>query len=303
MASITRSANIFRSNKGDPMTEYNDNTQNPHSGDENIIAKCIERLNSLGKQQDDKPFMLYCSVDIPHPAYQTNSTWLKGVNQSNITIPSNLNFSKYNAFDKYTSESMHCNESWTDQQIICFRKTYYGLNVQTDYMLGNVMNTLFNNGFNLSNTYIVFTSDHGEDNLDHRQYGKNSMYEGASRIPLFIVGPNVKSKMVTNFTETVDVLPTLISLAGGSNNDIPKWLAGTSLMSFLNDDISDDLYGEHPDYITSQYHSLKANTGSFMVRKGKWKYIQYGHYLNTFKNYKAQLFDLDNDPQEIYDVS
>merc|ERR1711920_1101692 len=70
-------------------------------------------------------------------------------------------------------------------------------------------------------------------------------------------------------------------------------------MSFLKDEGDE----KHPDFITSQYHSLKANTGMFMVRKGKWKYIQYGHFLSDFYEYKPQLFDLENDKEEMYDVS
>eukprot|EP01083_Nonionella_stella_P165491 550644_1 len=306
LASITRSANIFKPSQGNPMNGYNDNSQNPHAADEHIANSCIQRLNELGSTAQTEPFLLYCSLNIPHPGYETNATWLKGVDVSTIIIPSNLNDTAYNAFDAYTSQSMNCyNQTWTDKQVIDFRKTYYGLNVQTDYLLGTVMDALFLNGFNLSNTYIVFTSDHGEDNLDHRQYGKNSMYEGATRVPLFIVGPNIKSRaMVTNVTESVDILPTLISLGGGATSDIPRWLSGTTLMPFLSDD--GDIHnqvGQHPEYITSQYHSLKANTGSFMVRKGKWKYIEYGHSLKAFTDYKAQLFDLELDPQEMYDVS
>merc|ERR1719445_190157 len=40
-----------------------------------------------------------------------------------------------------------------------------------------------------------------------------------------------------------------------------------------------------------------------MVRKGEWKYIQFGHYLEAFKDYKPQLFNLVQDPNEINDVS
>ena len=137
-----------------------------------------------------------------------------------------------------------------------------------------------------------------EMNLDHRQVGKNSLYEGSTRIPLFIAGPNVKEQVITNLTEMIDILPTLIEIGGGDQNTPPETLPGSSLMPFINGGDN-----KHPDYVTSQYHSLKANTGSFMVRKGKWKYIQYGHYLNAFKNYKPQLFDLDNDSNEINDVS
>ena len=115
--------------------------------------------------------------------------------------------------------------------------------------MGEVINASYLNGFNLSNTYFVFTSDHGEMNLDHREVAKNSMYEGAARIPLFISGPNVSSKIIKNFTETVDILPTLLSL-GESEENIPDRLAGTSLMAYLNGDNDN----KHPDYITSQDH-------------------------------------------------
>mmetsp|Transcript_28131 Transcript_28131/g.44618 ORF Transcript_28131/g.44618 Transcript_28131/m.44618 type:complete len:254 (-) Transcript_28131:90-851(-) len=168
-------------------------------------------------------------------------------------------------------------------------------------MLGEVMDALLANGFSLNDTYIVFTSDHGEMNLDHRQYGKNSMYEGSTRIPLFIAGPNVlPQQTVTNLTEMIDILPTLIDIAGGDGNHIPVQLPGVSLKPFVNGSADSS---DHADYVTSQYHSLKANTGSFMVRKGKWKYIQYGHYLSAYKNYEAQLFDLESDPNEVDDVS
>eukprot|EP01084_Bolivina_argentea_P108256 193464_1 len=250
------------------MSEYNDTTVNPHSSDADITEKCIQRLNILGSIQQTKPFLLYCSIDIPHPPYVTNSTWLKYVNTNKITIPLNLNKTKYNKFDQYASViDDSWNETWTDEEIINFRKTYYGLNVQTDYLLGKVINASFLNGFNLTNTFIIFTSDHGEMNLDHRQNGKNSLYEGATRIPLVIAGPNVNSNsMITNLTEMVDILPTLIQIGGVTTNEIPNWLDGSTLIPFLNNDLNDNNNNnnndnQHPDYITSQYHSLKANTG------------------------------------------
>ena len=50
-----------------------------------------------------------------------------------ITVSSNMNESRFTPFDEYTSKLMNCwKENWTDSQI---RKTYYGLNAQTDYMV------------------------------------------------------------------------------------------------------------------------------------------------------------------------
>eukprot|EP00483_Globobulimina_turgida_P008175 UN08191 len=138
-------------------------------------------------------------------------------------------------------------------------------------------------------------------NLDHRQVTKHSMYEGSARIPLFIAGPNISSNVIiNNLTETVDILPTLLSLTGEKNENIPPWLAGSTLMPFLKGNINNNT---HSNYVTSQYHSNWVNTGLFMVRKGKYKFIQYGNYLTSFKNYKPQLFDLENDPNELNDIS
>ena len=40
-----------------------------------------------------------------------------------------------------------------------------------------------------------------------------------------------------------------------------------------------------------------------MVRWDRYKYIQFGHYLKAYKDYEPQLFDLQADPLELYDIS
>ena len=57
----------------------------------------------------------------------------------------------------YTSKFENLwDENYTHQEFIDFRKTYYGLNVQADYLHGTVIDTAFRNGFNVTNTYFVF---------------------------------------------------------------------------------------------------------------------------------------------------
>ena len=104
--------------------------------------------------------------------------------------------------------------------------------------------------------------------------------------------------MVHNLTQSIDFLPTLIELAGGT---VPNSLSGHSVKPFL-DGTADHFDVERPDWITSQYHGADANTGVFMVRKGDWKYLQYGHHLDDFQNYPAQLFNVENDGTEIQNV-
>ena len=136
--------------------------------------------------------------------------------------------------------------------------------------------------------------------MEHRQIWKNSLYEGSSRIPLFFAGPGIKKGVLyKNMSQIIDILPTIIDFGGG---EIPDYLGGYSLKPYLE---GKDSEGNHPGYITSQYHSASGNTGSFMVRKDNYKYIQFGHYLTSTNKtlYKPQLFDLDTDPNEVNDIS
>ena len=47
------------------------------------------------------------------------------------------------------------------------------MNNEMDYLMGRVWESAQMNGYNLSNTLIMFTSDHGEMNIEHiGKYGK-----------------------------------------------------------------------------------------------------------------------------------
>merc|ERR1711971_218865 len=127
---------------------------------------------------------------------------------------------------------------------------------------------------------------------------------GSSRIPLFFTYTPLiaQNRLVHNLTATIDLLPTLIQLGGGKPaTDI----SGFSLLDLLTktSETAETSQQQRPSYVTSQYHSNMGNTGSFMVRKAQWKYIQFGHFLRAFANYQPQLFDVDADAQELHDVS
>ncbi|HPZ84704.1 MAG TPA: hypothetical protein PL064_14790, partial [Thermogutta sp.] len=51
-----------------------------------------------------------------------------------------------------------------------------------------------------------------------------------------------------------------------------------------------------PDWVLSEYHDTACNTGSFMIRRGPWKYIAY-------PGYEPMLFNLDEDPHEIRNLA
>lgn len=63
----------------------------------------------------------------------------------------------------------------------------------------------------LNNTVVIFTADHGELAMEHRQFYKMSMFEGSSHVPLMIMGPGLKSGLQVNqLVSLVDLFPTIL---------------------------------------------------------------------------------------------
>ena len=59
--------------------------------------------------------------------------------------------------------------------------TYYAMIAELDAMVGEMMDTVDALGLTDS-TYFIYISDHGEMNLEHGQYLKNSLYESSARV-------------------------------------------------------------------------------------------------------------------------
>jgi arylsulfatase K len=210
------------------------------------------------------------------------------------------------------SETKNVAGSYTEEEILKVRKTYYAMCAETDYLLSRVWTALTGRGYSLDNTYLVYLSDHGEMNMEHRQVWKNSMYEGSTRVPFQIAGPGVaRGKRVEQLVSLLDVFPTLVDMARETDWARHSELAGKSVLPLALSSMhsvapSKFLARVDEDRaVIAQYHSNMGNTGAFMVRKGAWKYITYGHTLSLYspKVYHAQLFNVHEDPEEILDVS
>ena len=79
-----------------------------------MVDKCVDFL----QRQDATGWMLYCSVNIPHPSFNTNATWLKYVNESAIPPPPWQDETKMHPADTYMSQSKNVWGKYTpDQQL------------------------------------------------------------------------------------------------------------------------------------------------------------------------------------------
>lgn len=156
-----------------------------------------------------------------------------------------------------------------------------------------------------NNTVILFTSDNGGDYNNYAadnspyQLGKRYLAEGGIRVPLIWYQPGTVSRGTTIDTAThiVDMLPTFLSLAGGS---LPN--ADTAKLDGV--DISPLTTGSS---IASRYiinHIVPDRCWS--VVKGKWKLVNNKDVIAKDQGNLAsniELFDVRNDQGETTDVS
>ena len=319
---LTRTADIRKATKPDPLAITNDKDNHVHEEDWKMLPKCIDFLRNkaeqrrLGAKEGLRNWMLYCSINIPHPAFDTNATWLSMVHEDKIPAPKWLPEEIFHPADSYMSQSKSVWREFNASEVHKVRKTYYAMCAETDYMLGSVIEALKNFGL-YNNTFIIFLSDHGEMNMEHRQVWKNSMYEASSRVPLIISPPpNMpamrRGQTVTNLTSLLDIYPTLVEMAQLTKSVdkvvMPSFLSGHSLFPFLYEkNRHRKVASSKPPYpkdrkIVSQYHSNMGNTGSFMLRKGNYKYIAFGRTAYD-PSYTPQLFDVVEDPEELRDLS
>ena len=101
---------------------------------------------------------------------------------------------------------------FTNEEILAIRRHYFAMVAETDAMLGQVLDTLEATG-QLNDTYIIFASDHGEMNMEHRQTLKNAMYEASARIPLIVAGPGLQQGVISDeLVSLIDLFPTLMDM-------------------------------------------------------------------------------------------
>jgi choline-sulfatase len=189
-------------------------------------------------------------------------------------------------------------------------RSYYGAISHIDREVGLILEQLDAAGV-AENTIVVFSSDHGDQMLEHGLMGKNCFFEASVRVPFIIRFPKrVQPAQYEELVESVDLVPTLFELAGLPE---PYSNQGRSLVGLLAGDGGDYIprsavFSENiiPEVITGgrdEFEFIKGegirgirHPDAKMVRTRRWKYI---YYPEGF----AELYDLESDPQELTNLA
>lgn len=262
---------------------YTKYTQKEYSND--LI---FTELLAFVEQNKKKPFFLMWTTPLPHVSLQAPEKWV------------DYYVKKFGDEKPYTGTAgyMPCRYP---------HATYAAMISYFDWQIGKLIEKLKNDGL-YENTIIIFTSDNGptfnggSDSpwfnsggpfKSEYGWGKCFLHEGGIRVPTIVTWPakikkGTKSDHICSFQ---DVMPTLADIV---NITCPETDGISILPTLLGEKNKQKehkfLYWEYPD----QRIGIKA------VRMGKWK----GIITDIRKgNTKMQLFDLENDLQELHDIS
>lgn len=169
-----------------------------------------------------------------------------------------------------------------------YRAGYFGVINHIDDQIGRVLVSL------PRNTVVLFVSDHGEMLGDHQWIRKRNAFEPSARVPYLMRFPDsmgIEGRQVRDEpVELMDIMPTLLDVAGA---DIPETVDGRSLLPLLRGETTD-----WREYVHGECSAVPdLGSGMQYVTDGRTKYIWHpgrGEEL---------LFDLENDPREMCDLS
>jgi arylsulfatase A-like enzyme len=240
-------------------------------------------LELLDKKDPNRPFFMQVSFFAPHTPLNPPMKYLdlyRNVNMDSLPIGE---WSRR----KFPQPVMEYDQKRSDESAYSdmARKAYYAHITHLDILMGRVINWLKKNN-EIENTYIIFTSDHGDMMGDHNQYAKVCPYRGSVMIPFIVVPPKsmvCKSGITSDkLISLTDIMPSVLDAAG---IDIPDTVEGLNFNPLLRNKAV-----KWRDYIHMEH--AWGNYSWEAIVNHREKFIWYT--VSGDKEY----FDLETDPME-----
>ncbi|WP_211324119.1 sulfatase [Echinicola strongylocentroti] len=174
---------------------------------------------------------------------------------------------------------------------------YYASLTYMDAQVGKVLRELERLDMD-ENTIVVLWGDHGWHLGDHAIWTKHTNYEQANRIPIIFRAPGVTASgsSTKQFAETVDIFPTLASLAGLDRPKGPQPIDGIDLSPTLSN--GQTIIKDHA------YHAY--NRGGYLgeaIRTDRYRMVRWTHTQDKGKEVIYELYDYQEDDQETKNIA
>ena len=280
----TRMKPLFQ---GEPLANLSGWTNRRWDGEEDIFCAqtCRRACEWLEHNHTCENFLLWLDLFDPHEPWDPPEYFVR----------------RYQP--EYDGERMlHCNygpaSDYAPAELRNLQAHYMAEAELVSKHVGRVLRKLEEVGIE-EDTVVVFTADHGTLLGEHNRTGKTNichhddrgpwpLYEQIAHVPLIIRIPGMKKgRRLGQFAEPVDLMPTLLDLAGITKTPPTH---GHSLLPLLK---GRKVTWPRSFNVASQGLEAHENTNWTTVRTASWCL-----YVGGRAKDKPQLFDLRKDPGE-----
>jgi len=233
----------------------------------------------------EAPLFLAVGFYRPHVPLYAPQRWFTRLPEATVALPDVRagdldDISRY-AVDVTRLEHIEPTHEWivAHQQWQRLVQSYLACIQFADEQVGRILRAVETGDYR-DNTYIVLFGDHGF-HLGEKGgvWGKQTLWEESTRVPLIIAGPGIPAGRVsTKPVQLLDVLPTLLELSG-----LPPGqpMDGRSLVSLLR----------NPDADWPHVARTSFGPGNVAIRSERYRYVRY-------KDGSEEFYDHQFDPHE-----
>jgi len=272
--------------------------------------KTMSTAEKMLEDYHQEEFFLYVDTWDPHEPWDPPSWYAKRYSRDNF------DHFVYPCYGDWRKKGLKWEEVEFAHACYCAEIT------MVDHWIGRLLDRIKSLGL-WDSTAILFTSDHGFYFGEHGYFGKgvrdkiaradtpeqferwywSPLYQEITRVPLIVYFPGVKAGQAEALVSLVDLMPTLLELAGV---DIPSTVQGQSLLLLMKQNVGNNrdfvvtswpLYnvGDTTRVVDDFERMIKEPQPSTITTK-KWTLL-YGT-----DEYPAELYHVLNDPTQTKNI-
>jgi choline-sulfatase len=167
----------------------------------------------------DEPFFVFVGFPGPHDPWDAPAAAVERFADTDISMPASTRRPDLDGTGNYAKLldaflRLSDTHTMTDDAIRAMRRAYSANVAIIDDGVGRILAALDARGM-LDDTWVIYTSDHGEMGGNHGLMSKCVLYEPSVRVPLIVQPPGgCDARVVASLTEHLDVPATVRAIAG-----------------------------------------------------------------------------------------
>jgi arylsulfatase len=249
----------------------------------------LEAVRWIERYDRPEPFFLFVGFPGPHDPWDAPQAAVDRYRHVEVSMPGSTRRPTVDGTGRYAALLnsflwLSDTETMTDDAIRGMRRAYSADISIIDDAVGGIVSALDAKGM-LDDTWIIYTSDHGEMGGNHGLMSKCVLYRPAVRVPLIVRPPaGCPARVVDGLVDHIDVPATVRAIAGAP--DVPGG-EGHSLLEVLGGD------GDP----AGRAVSVSENWGFASFETDRYKLV-----VDEDACSPCQLFDLRADPDEDHNL-